>query len=70
MPVNHYVFSWPEGEQPTSKQVDELVEFFLREMGLEGHQAIYGLHNDTPKLSCAYSGKPCASRNAESGENQ
>ena len=21
--------------------------FFLREMGLEGHQAIYGLHNDT-----------------------
>ncbi len=47
MPVSHYVFSWPEGEQPTSKQVDELVAFFLREMGLEGHQAIYGLHNDT-----------------------
>ncbi len=47
MPVTHYVFSWPEGEQPTSKQVDELVAFFLREMGLEGHQAIYGLHNDT-----------------------
>lgn len=47
MPVTHYVFSWPEGEQPTRKQVDELVEFFLREMGLEGHQAIYGLHCDT-----------------------
>ena len=47
MPVNHYVFSWPEGEQPTPKQVDELVAFFLKEMGLEGHQAIYGLHNDT-----------------------
>ncbi len=47
MPVSHYVFSWPEGEQPTSKQVDELVAFFLKEMGLEGHQAIYGLHNDT-----------------------
>ena len=47
MPVTHYVFSWPEGEQPTNKQVDELVAFFLREMGLEGHQAIYGLHNDT-----------------------
>ena len=28
MPVSHYVFSWPEGEQPTSKQVDELVAFF------------------------------------------
>ncbi len=47
MPVNHFVFSWPEGEQPTPKQVDELVAFFLKEMGLEGHQAIYGLHNDT-----------------------
>ncbi len=47
MPVTHYVFSWPEGEQPTRKQVDELVEFFLREMGMEGHQAIYGLHCDT-----------------------
>ena len=47
MPVNHWVFSWPEGEQPTPRQVDELVVFFLKEMGLEGHQAIYGLHNDT-----------------------
>lgn len=47
MPVTHYLFSWPEGEQPTRKQVDELVEFFLKEMGLEGHQAIYGLHCDT-----------------------
>ncbi len=47
MPVNHWVFSWPEGEQPTPKQVDERVDFFLKEMGLEGHQAIYGLHNDT-----------------------
>lgn len=47
MPVNHWVFSWPEGEQPTRKQVDELVAFFLKEMGLEGHQAIYGLHCDT-----------------------
>ena len=27
--------------------MDELVAFFLSEMGLEGHQAIYGLHNDT-----------------------
>ncbi|MCX4310564.1 MAG: DNA-primase RepB domain-containing protein [Desulfovibrio sp.] len=47
MPVSHWVFSWPEGEQPTCRQVDELVEFFLKGMGLEGHQAIYGLHCDT-----------------------
>ena len=47
MPVNHWVFSWPEGEQPTPKQVDELVKFFLEQMGLGEHQAIYALHNDT-----------------------
>ena len=47
MPVNHWVFSWPEGEQPTRAQVDELVDIFLEKMGLKDHQAIYGLHCDT-----------------------
>ena len=47
MPVNHWVFSWPEGEQPTRTQVDELVDIFLEKMGLKDHQAIYGLHCDT-----------------------
>lgn len=47
MPVNHWVFAWPEGEQPTRKQVDELVQKFLEGMGLEGHQTIYALHCDT-----------------------
>ena len=46
MPVNHWVFSWPEGEQPTPRQVDELVKFFLEQMGLQEHQVIYALHND------------------------
>lgn len=45
--VNHWLFSWPEGEQPTHEQVDELVKFFLDEMGLADHQAIYALHCDT-----------------------
>ncbi|WP_165076943.1 MULTISPECIES: TraI/MobA(P) family conjugative relaxase [unclassified Desulfovibrio] len=47
MPVNHWVFSWPEGEQPTRTQVDKLVDIFLEKMGLKDHQAIYGLHCDT-----------------------
>ena len=47
MPVNHWVFSWPEDEQPTRAQVDELVDIFLEKMGLKDHQAIYGLHCDT-----------------------
>ncbi|WP_165078902.1 relaxase/mobilization nuclease domain-containing protein [Desulfovibrio sp. ZJ209] len=47
MPVNHWVFSWPEGEHNTRAQVDEFVDIFLEKMGLKDHQAIYGLHCDT-----------------------
>ena len=47
MPVSHFVFSWREHEQPTAAQVDELVDIFLREMGLEGCQTVYGLHYNT-----------------------
>jgi hypothetical protein len=47
MPVSHFVFSWREHEQPTAEQVDELADIFLREMGLEGCQTVYGLHYNT-----------------------
>ena len=47
MPVQHWVFSWKEDEQPTRAQVDELVDIFLERMGLVGHQTIYGLHHNT-----------------------
>jgi hypothetical protein len=47
MPVSHFVFSWRENEQPAAAQVDELVDIFLREMGLEGCQTVYGLHYNT-----------------------
>lgn len=47
MPVQHWMFSWQEGEQPTREQVEEVVDMFLEKMGLAGHQAVYGLHYDT-----------------------
>jgi len=47
MPVQHWVFSWQEGEQPRREQIEELVDVFLDRMGLEGHQTVYGLHFDT-----------------------
>lgn len=47
MPVQHWIFSWREGEQPTHQQVEELVDVFLKDMGLEDHQLIYGVHVDT-----------------------
>jgi Relaxase/Mobilisation nuclease domain/Large polyvalent protein-associated domain 7 len=46
-PVQHWIMSWKEGEQPTSAQADQAVRMFLDEMGLAEHQALYGLHRDT-----------------------
>jgi hypothetical protein len=49
-PVSHYVLSWREGEQPTKEQVEGSVTTLLEELGLEKHQAIYGLHRDTENI--------------------
>ncbi|MEP6652922.1 MAG: TraI/MobA(P) family conjugative relaxase [Myxococcales bacterium] len=46
-PVQHWIMSWREGEQPTVAQADAAVATFLDEMGLARHQAIYALHRDT-----------------------
>ena len=46
-PVQHWILSWREGEQPTRAQANEAVRMFLDEMGLAQHQAIYALHRDT-----------------------
>ena len=46
-PINHYVLSWREGEQPSLDQVEGAVDILLDEMQLNGHQVIYGLHADT-----------------------
>ena len=46
-PVQHWIMSWREGEQPTSAQADRAARMFLDEMGLAEHQALYGLHRDT-----------------------
>lgn len=50
MPVQHWIFSWKEGEQPTNAQVEEFVDIFLEKMELQGHQAVFGLHNNTDNL--------------------
>ncbi|MGC9128356.1 MAG: TraI/MobA(P) family conjugative relaxase [Acidithiobacillus sp.] len=49
-PVNHYVLSWREGEQPSFEQVDAAVAIFLDELGLQDHQVIYAMHQDTDNL--------------------
>ncbi|MFO1419431.1 MAG: relaxase/mobilization nuclease domain-containing protein [Candidatus Competibacteraceae bacterium] len=49
-PINHYVLSWRQGEQPTPEQIEEAVDLLLDTMGLTGHQALYGLHADTDNM--------------------
>jgi hypothetical protein len=46
-PIQHWILSWREGEQPTAAQADEAVKMFLGEMGMSDHLAIYALHSDT-----------------------
>lgn len=46
-PVNHYVLSWKEGEQPSVSQIDEVVNIFIEELGAVGLHVIYGCHQDT-----------------------
>jgi hypothetical protein len=47
MPVTHWIFSWPENEQPNAAQIEEAVDIFLQRMRLEEHQTVYGLHFNT-----------------------
>jgi hypothetical protein len=49
-PINHYVLSWREGEQPTHQNVEQAVDILLDELGLKGHQCVYGLHADTDNI--------------------
>jgi len=46
-PIEHYMFSWPQGEQPTPEQIEQAVDIFLKHTGLEEHQIVYGLHSNT-----------------------
>ena len=49
-PIQHWVASWPEDEQPTPEQVEELLDVFLEQLGLEKHQVIAALHRDTDNI--------------------
>lgn len=49
-PIRHDVITFKEGELPTAKQVEEAIDLYEKEMGLQGHQIIYGLHVDTDNI--------------------
>ena len=49
-PVLHFILSWRAEESPTNEQVDEAVEIALKELDLQGCQALWALQSDTDNL--------------------
>ena len=49
-PIVHYVVSWRDEERPTAAQVEEAVDLLVKELGVPGHQVIFGLHADTDNI--------------------
>ena len=49
-PIDHWVLSWKSHERPTSEQAREAAAIFIKQCGLEGHQYIIGLHDDTDNM--------------------
>jgi hypothetical protein len=49
-PIDHWVLSWRNDEQPTPAQAKQAVEIFIEHCGLKDHQYIWGLHDDTKNL--------------------
>jgi hypothetical protein len=47
-PVDHWLLSWKEGEQPTHAQCSEAVEILKRHLGMSSeHLAVFALHRNT-----------------------
>ena len=45
--VVHFALSWPETERPKHAQAIEAMSMLLAELGLEDHQAVIGVHDNT-----------------------
>lgn len=48
--IDHWVISWQPHERPTIEQARQSVETFIKHTGLDGHQHIWGLHDDTKAM--------------------
>lgn len=49
-PALHFILSWRSDESPTNGQADEAVEIAIKELNLEGCQALWALQKDTENL--------------------
>lgn len=46
-PIDHWMISLHDDEKFTPEQAKEAVDIFLKQTGLEGHQIVWGMHDDT-----------------------
>lgn len=45
--IDHWIFSWPDGEKPTVSEVERAIQIFMRCQGLERCKGVWGYHVDT-----------------------
>lgn len=50
--VYHFILSWREHEVPTNAQIFESAQHCLTALGLEGHQYVTAIHQDTDNTHC------------------
>lgn len=46
-PMDHWILSWQTHEAPTPAQLHAAAKIFVHELGLDGHQVVYGAHQNT-----------------------
>ncbi|MCW1920878.1 relaxase/mobilization nuclease domain-containing protein [Rhodobacter sp. KR11] len=46
----HVMLSWREGEKPTTREIFAAADHALERLGAQGHEAIYGIHDDTKNI--------------------
>lgn len=51
-PVYHVILSWPEAERPTPEQIFDCARHSMKSLGMEGHQYVCAIHDDTDNLHC------------------
>ena len=51
-PVYHFILSWRENELPSDAQIFECAEYCIRQVGMEGHQYVTAIHQDTDNTHC------------------
>lgn len=51
-PVYHFILSWRENELPTDQQIFECAKHCIRQLGMEGHQYVTAVHQDTDNTHC------------------